>query len=50
MRHVMSIIFRYADYVSFGDEILAIHQKNNEVTPARVINISNLYMQGTQNH
>ena len=38
--------FRYADHVSVGDEVLAV-QDNKELTPAKVINISNINMQGT---
>ena len=37
---------RYADHVSVGDEVLAV-QDNKELTPAKVINISNINMKGT---
>ena len=37
-------IFRYADRVSVGDEILA--QVNDEMVPTKVINVSNLILQG----
>ena len=37
---------RYADYVSVGDEVLAV-QENEKLTPTKVINISNVNMQGT---
>ena len=38
--------FRYADYISVGDEVLAL-QENHELTPAKVINTSTFKMQGT---
>ena len=38
------ILFRYADQVLIGDELLV--QGNNEMTPAKVINISSFMMQG----
>ena len=40
------LFFRYADYVSVGDEVLAI-QKHDELIPAKVINVSSFNMQGT---
>ena len=35
---------RYAEKVSTGDEVLV--SENNELTPAKVINVSSLKMQG----
>ena len=40
-------LFRFADYVSIGDEILA--QGIDNLTPEKVINISNSVMQGKHN-
>ena len=37
---------RYADHVSVGNEVLAI-QTNTELTPTKVINTSEINMQGT---
>ena len=36
--------FRYADHVSIGDEVLV--KGNDVLTPAKVINVSSLIMQG----
>ena len=36
--------FRYVDQLSVGDELLV--QKDNRLTPAKVINVSNSIMQG----
>ena len=38
------IFFRYADDVSIQDEVLG--DVNNEVTPVKVMNMSNIMMQG----
>ena len=41
----MTIVpFRYANLLTIGDELLV--QGNNKLTPAKVIHVSNLVMQG----
>ena len=39
---------RYADQISSGYEVLV--QENDELTPAKVINVSMAIMQGNLNH
>ena len=39
---------RYAEKVSAGDEVLV--PENNKLTPAKVINVSSLKMQGDYTH
>ena len=39
-----SVPFRYADQLTIGDELLV--QGNSKLTPAKVIHVSNLVMQG----
>ena len=38
------LLFRYADNISVGDEVLV--EGNDKLTPLRVINVSNIMMQG----
>ena len=45
-KHYEICCFRYADEVSVGDEVLA--QVKNELSPAIVMNVSNLNIQGGQ--
>ena len=40
----LNIVFRYAKKVSIGDELLI--QKENRLTPTKVIRLSNMTMQG----
>ena len=40
------LFFRYAVYVSVGDEVLAI-RKIDDLMPVKVINVSSFNMQGT---
>ena len=39
--------FRHADQVSIGDEVLV--EENDDMMPAKVVNVSTLVLQGTEN-